>query len=210
VKDVITGVFILFENTIAVGDVVDVGGGHSGLVEGISIRAIKLRDGTGGVHTVPFSNVTSVVNMTKDFAYYLFNIKVDYAVDTDVVVEIVKDLGAELQSDPNYCDMIIAPIEIIGVDSFGSNAAVLQAQFKTRPLKQWTVGREFNRRLKKRFDERKIPLSFPQTMALLPQGRPENGATEIDAASNAAPGPEKPADPATSPAGQAGAARTVK
>ncbi len=71
VKDVITGVFILFENTIAVGDVVDLGGGHSGLVEHFSIRTIKLRDSAGGVHTVPFSAVTSVNNMTKDFAYYV-------------------------------------------------------------------------------------------------------------------------------------------
>jgi small-conductance mechanosensitive channel len=170
VKDVITGVFILFENTIAVGDVVDLGGGHSGLVEHFSIRTIKLRDAAGGVHTVPFSAVTSVNNMTKDFAYYVFNIKVDYAQDTDHVVEVVKELGQELQGDMAFCDLILAPIEIIGVDSFGPDAAVLQARFKTKPIKQWTVGREFNRRLKKRFDALKIPLTFPQSMVVLPGG----------------------------------------
>jgi small conductance mechanosensitive channel len=168
VKDVITGVFILFENTIAVGDIVDLGGGHSGLVEHFSIRTIKLRDSAGGVHTVPFSAVTSVNNMTKDFAYYVFNIKVDYAQDTDRIVDVVKTLGQELQNDMSFCDLILAPIEIIGVDSFGSDAAVLQARFKTKPIKQWVVGREFNRRMKKRFDELKIPLSFPQSVALLP------------------------------------------
>ena len=166
----ITGVFILFENTIAVGDVVDLGGGHSGLVEHFSIRTIKLRDASGGVHTVPFSAVTSVNNRTKDFAYYVFNIKVDYAQDTDHVVEVVKELGKELQGDMAFCDLILAPIEIIGVDSFGADAAVLQARFKTTPIKQWTVGREFNRRLKKRFDALKIPLTFPQSMVVLPGG----------------------------------------
>jgi small conductance mechanosensitive channel len=170
VKDVITGIFILFENTIAVGDVIDLGGGHSGLVEAFSIRTVKLRDSAGGVHTVPFSNVTTVVNMTKDFAYYLFNIKVDYAQDTDRIVDIVTALGAELQADAAYADLILAPIEIIGVDSFGSDAVTLQARFKTRPIKQWTVGREFNRRLKKKFDEQKIPLSFPQSMVLSADG----------------------------------------
>jgi small-conductance mechanosensitive channel len=172
VKDVITGVFILFENTIAVGDVVDLGGGHSGLVEHFSIRTIKLRDSAGGVHTVPFSNVTSVNNMTKDFAYYVFNIKVAYAVDSDTVVEAVTQLGAELQKDTAFGDLILAPLEIIGLDSFGPDAAILQARFKTKPINQWTVGREFNRRMKKRFVELGIPLTFPRSMIVTPGGGP--------------------------------------
>jgi small conductance mechanosensitive channel len=171
VKDVITGAFILFENTVAVGDVVDVGAGHSGLVEHFSIRTLKLRDGAGGVHTVPFSAVTSVINMTKDFAYYVFNIKVGYSEDTDRVVGVVSELGRELQSNMSFCDLILAPIEIIGVDSFGGDSVVLQARFKTKPGKQWSVGREFNKRLKKRFDEVGIPLSFPQSMVLIPDAR---------------------------------------
>jgi small conductance mechanosensitive channel len=175
VKDIITGVFILFENTIAVGDVVDVGSGHSGLVEAFSVRTIKLRDMSGGVHTIPFSNVTSVVNMTREYAFYLFNIRIDYGQDTDRVVGVVRGLGAELQDDPAFCDFILAPIEIIGIDSFGHDAVVLQARFKTKPLRQWAVGREFNRRLKKRFDELKIPLSFPQSMVIL-----QNASTGAD------------------------------
>ncbi|HEX4504849.1 MAG TPA: mechanosensitive ion channel domain-containing protein [Alphaproteobacteria bacterium] len=181
VKDVITGMFILFENTVAVGDVVDLGGGHSGLVEHFSIRTIRLRDSNGGVHTVPFSNVTSVNNMTKDFAYYLFNIKVDYAIDSDRVVEAVTQLGAELQEDPGYKELILAPIEIIGLDSFGADAAILQARFKTKPIKQWSVGREFNRRLKKRFAELGIPQSFAQSMVILP------GTGDATATENTAP-----------------------
>jgi small conductance mechanosensitive channel len=180
VKDVITGVFILFENTIAVGDVVDVGSGHSGLVEHFSLRTIKLRDSSGGVHTIPFSAVTSVNNMTKDFAYYVFNIKVDYAQDTDRVVEVVRELGKELQNDMSFCELILAPIEIIGLDSFGADAAILQARFKTKPIKQWTVGREFNRRLKKRFDELKIPLNFPQSMVMLPGGTRIRGEADLN------------------------------
>jgi small conductance mechanosensitive channel len=188
VKDVITGVFILFENTIAVGDVVDVGSGHSGLVEAFSIRTMKLRDTAGSVHTVPFSAVTSVVNMTKEFAYYVFNIKVDYAQDTDSVVEVVKALGAELQADPAFADLILAPIEIIGVDSFGPDAVILQARFKTRPIQQWNVGREFNRRMKKRFDALNIPLSFSQSISVLtPAGGKDVVGGAVDGEGVAAP-----------------------
>lgn len=166
VKDIITGIFILFENTIAVGDVVDVGSGHSGLVEHFSLRTIKLRDTAGGVHTVPFSNVTSVVNLTKEFAFYVFNIKVDYGQDTDRVIEVLKALGADLQADPDYGPLILGPIEIFGVDSFGNDAVIVQGRLKTRPIQQWAVGRQFNRRLKKRFDELKIPMSFPQSVIM--------------------------------------------
>ncbi len=190
VKDIITGVFILFENTVAVGDVVDLGGGHSGLVENFSIRTIKLRDGNGGVHTVPFSAVTSVNNMTKDFAYYVFNIKIDYAQDSDTVVEAITALGKELQNDMGFCDLILAPLEIIGLDSFGPDAAILQARFKTKPIKQWTVGREFNRRMKKRFLEIGIPQTFPQSMVLLPNGMPAPSDQQLSAAANQEKQPE--------------------
>jgi small conductance mechanosensitive channel len=200
VKDVITGMFILFENTVAVGDVVDLGGGHSGLVEHFSIRTIRLRDSNGGVHTVPFSNVTSVNNMTKDFAYYMFNIKVDYGLDSDRVVDAITQLGCELQDDPDYKDLILAPIEIIGLDSFGPDAAVLQARFKTKPIKQWTVGREFNRRLKKRFAELGIPQSFPQSLTILPAA---GAASSTEAASS-------PASEAINPESVEGPRRTIK
>jgi small conductance mechanosensitive channel len=202
VKDVITGIFILFENTIAVGDVVDVGGGHAGLVEHFSIRTLKLRDSAGGVHTVPFSAVTTVVNMTKDFAYYVFNIKVGYDQDTDRVVQVVTELGKDLQNDMGFCDLILAPIEIVGVDSFGGDAVVLQARFKTKPGKQWSVGREFNRRLKKRFGEVGIPLSFPQSMVLIPDAQakidiPAGAPVAVGAAEAETP----PGDPQAATAG---------
>jgi small conductance mechanosensitive channel len=177
VKDIITGIFILFENTIAVGDVVDVGSGHSGLVEHFSLRTIKLRDTAGGVHTVPFSNVTSVVNLTKEFAFYVFNIKVDYGQDTDRVIEVLKALGAELQADPDYGPLMLGPIEIFGVDSFGADAVIVQGRLKTRPIQQWAVGRQFNRRLKKRFEELKIPMSFPQSVIVNNAGGVERSDT---------------------------------
>ncbi|HSK39503.1 MAG TPA: mechanosensitive ion channel domain-containing protein [Arenibaculum sp.] len=162
VKDVITGLFILIEDTISVGDVVDVGNGHSGVVEAISIRSIRLRDLTGTVHTVPFSQVASVMNLTKDFSFYVFDIAIAYDEDPDRVIAVVKELGAEFQQEPDFARLILEPIEILGVDKFVDSAVIIKARFKTRPIQQWVVGREFNRRLKKRFAEAGIEIPFPQ------------------------------------------------
>ncbi len=160
VRDIITGLFILIEDTMSVGEVVNVGS-HTGLVEAMSIRAVRLRDLSGSVHTVPWSEVTSVINLTKDFSFYVMNIGVAYREDVDAVIAAVKQIGAELQSDPAYGTHILEPIEVMGVDSFGDNAVVIKARIKTYPIKQWFVGREFNRRMKRRFDELGIEIPFP-------------------------------------------------
>lgn len=161
VKDVITGLFILFEDTMSVGDVVDVGGGHSGVVEALSIRSLRLRDVAGSVHSIPFSQVATVKNLTKDFSFYVFDIGVSYREDSDRVVEVVRELGVELQKDHEFAPLILEPLEIMGVDAFLDSAILIKARIKTRPSQQWKVGREFNRRLKKRFDELGIEIPFP-------------------------------------------------
>ncbi|MEK9684011.1 MAG: mechanosensitive ion channel domain-containing protein [Rhodospirillaceae bacterium] len=160
VKDIITGIFILTEDQIAVGDVVRIGS-HSGLVEQLTLRTIRLRDTAGNVHIVPFSEVTTVENMTKDFSRYLFEIGVAYREDTDQVTEVLHEIGKELQSDEVYGTMIVEPLEVLGVDSFGDNAVNIRARITTKPIMQWRVGREFNRRMKKRFDELGIEIPFP-------------------------------------------------
>ena len=162
VKDMITGIFILFENTIAVGEVVDLGNKHSGVVEALSIRSVKLRDDSGGIHTVPFSDVSSVTNLSRDFSYYLFSVPIDYRVDTDTVAEVIKEIAKGLEADPKFATLILAPVDIWGVDGFGENGVSLKGSFKTRPLQQWAVGREFYRRLKKRLDELNIALPMPR------------------------------------------------
>jgi len=160
VQDVITGVFILMEDTISVGDVVDVGS-HSGLVEALTIRSVRLRDQAGSVHTVPFSAVTSVVNMTKDFSHFVLDVGVSYREDTDQVVEVLKEIDEEMRAEPEFARRMIAPIEILGVDRFADSAVMVKARLKTRPIEQWTVGREFNRRMKKRFDALGIEIPYP-------------------------------------------------
>ena len=167
VKDVITGLFILIEDTIAVGDVVDVGGGHSGVVEAISIRTIRLRDTAGAVHTVPFSSVTIVRNMTKDFSFAVFDVQVGYDEDTDRVTEILQEIAAGMQADELWRPDILAPLEVMGLDRLADSGVVIRARFKTRPIRQWAVGREFNRRMKKRFDALGVGIPYPHMQVVM-------------------------------------------
>ncbi|MFO1433719.1 MAG: mechanosensitive ion channel [Candidatus Competibacteraceae bacterium] len=158
VQDIINGVLILSEDLIAVGDVVDVGG-KSGRVEAVSIRHVRLRDLSGTVHTIPYSTIGIISNLTKDFSYYVFDVKVAYHQDVDQVMEILKQLGAELQRDSKFQSLILEPLEILGVEEFTNAAVLIKARIRTLPIKQWTIGREFNRRLKQRFEELGIEMA---------------------------------------------------
>jgi small conductance mechanosensitive channel len=160
VKDFINGLFLLFEGSVAVGDVVVING-TGGLVEAVTLRTIKMRDLGGNVHVIPNGTVNMITNMTKDYSRYIFDVGVAYREDVDEVMAVLKEIGESMQSDPEYADDILEPLEIFGVDKFADSAVIIKARITTRPLKQWRVGREFNRRMKKIFDERGIEIPFP-------------------------------------------------
>jgi Small-conductance mechanosensitive channel len=191
VQDVITGFFILVEDAIAVGDVVTVAG-TSGLVEDLSVRAIKLRDLSGSVHTVPFSSVDTVTNMTKTFSYYVADIGVAYKEDTDQVAQVSREVIEEMRGEPTYGASILEPLEVLGLDAFADSAVIVKVRVKTRPIKQWEVGREFNRRLKKRFDALGIEFPFPHRTIFFgsepPTAEPVPSAP-LDVAASVAPRP---------------------
>ncbi|VUD52862.1 putative MscS family protein YkuT [Thalassocella blandensis] len=159
-KDLITGFIIVIEDLVQVGDVIRVGD-RSGLVEKITIRKIQLRNLEGIVSTVPFSEIGIVDNFTKLFSYYLMNVGVAYRENTDEVINLLKQVDEEMREDENYKDNILEPIEILGVDAFADSAVIIKARIKTRPIKQWEVGREFNRRMKFLFDEQGVEIPFP-------------------------------------------------
>lgn len=160
VKNVFSGFFILLEDQIRVGDVVEVAG-KSGLVERITLRMTVLRDLSGNVHYIPNGEITVVTNMTKEYSRYVFDIGVAYREDIDEVIELIKQVDGDLRNDPEYCNDILEPIEILGLDKFADSAVIVRARTTTKPSRQWRVGREFNRRLKKVFDEKGIEIPFP-------------------------------------------------
>lgn len=161
VRDVISGFFIVLENQVRVGDVAIING-TGGLVESISFRTMVLRDLQGVVHVFPNGGITSLSNMTKGWSAFVLNMGIAYDQDTDEVVQVMKDVHAELMRDPEYGPKLLAPIEVFGVDEFGDSSVVIKARLKTLPIQQWSVGREYRRRLKKEFDRRGIEIPFPQ------------------------------------------------
>jgi moderate conductance mechanosensitive channel len=161
VKDVITGAFILFEDTVNIGDVVTVNG-TSGQVEAMSIRTLKIRDGSGTLHTIPFGAIATVSNMSRDYGYYAIDVALDYRQSTDKAVKALQDAFDDLVGDPGFRAATIGGLEIQGVDRFTDNAVHITGRIKTRALKQWDVGREFNRRMKLKFDELGIQFATPQ------------------------------------------------
>ncbi|BAE49115.1 mechanosensitive ion channel domain-containing protein [Paramagnetospirillum magneticum] len=166
VQDIITGAFVLFEDTMAVGDAVKVGE-HVGTVEAISIRAIKIRDGNGALHTVPFGAVSTVVNSSRGFNYAAMDIPVAYEVETDKAAAVITDLGAEMRAEAGWGAMMIDPVEVQGVERFDAASVVLRVRIKTTPGDRVTLIREFNRRLKQRFDAAGIAMSSPQAQKVV-------------------------------------------
>ncbi|GBD42697.1 Moderate conductance mechanosensitive channel YbiO [bacterium HR40] len=160
VQDLITGLFILLGDTIRVGDVVDLGG-KSGVVEAMSMRTVTLRSYDGSVHTIPYSSIDTVTNLTKDFSYWVVDVGVAYREDIDQVIRVLQEIDEQMRREWPFRRIVLQPIEIAGLDRFADSAVVVRARIKTRPGEQWRVGREFNRRLKKRFDELGIEIPFP-------------------------------------------------
>ncbi len=160
VRDVISGFFFILEDQVHVGDVVEVNG-TSGLVEAVKLRTLVLRDLSGTVHVVPNGEITTLSNKTKEFSYAVLDIGVAYKEDTDHVSAVLHDVGADLEADSDFSDSILASLEILGVSEFGDSAVVIKIRIKTRPLKQWMIGRELRRRIKKAFDTEGIEIPFP-------------------------------------------------
>ena len=173
VQDVINGFFILLEDQIRVGDVVQIAG-KAGLVEKVNLKMTILRDLAGNVHFVPNGQIDVVTNMTKEFSRYILDVGVAYREDVDQVIEIIKEIDEGMRNDPDFQDDITLPVEILGLDKFDDSAVIVKAYLTTKPIKQWRVGREFNRRLKKRFDELDIEIPFPHVT--LYQGQDKDGS----------------------------------
>ncbi|MBM3584816.1 MAG: mechanosensitive ion channel [Alphaproteobacteria bacterium] len=179
VKDVITGAFILFENQIAIGDVVDLGG-TSGVVESMTIRTVTLRDVSGNVHTIPYGNVTMVTNMTRDFAFAVLDVGVGYQDDTDRIATVLQALDRDLRREPDVAAAVLEPIEIHGVTALAVSSVTMRARVKTRAGLQWTIQRRYLAAIKKAFEREGIDRPLPQRIVTVRQvGAPTD--TELGA-----------------------------
>lgn len=160
VRDILSGFFFILEDQVRVGDAVIVNG-TSGLVEQINFRTIVIRDLEGVVHVFPNGTIQTLSNRTKTWSGYVFDLGVAYKEDTDRVVEVIMQVGEALRQDGRFGPLMIEPVEIFGIEKLDDSAVVIRGRIKTRPLQQWTVGREFLRRIKYAFDARGIEIPFP-------------------------------------------------
>jgi small conductance mechanosensitive channel len=157
VRDVIAGFFLILENQVRVGDVAAING-TGGSVEQVNLRTIVLRDGEGTVHVFQNGAINTLANRSKDFAYYVIDVNVLYDQDVNRVVGVLREVGDELGRDPVYRDLILAPLEVLGVDAFLDSKITIKIRIKTLPLKQWDVGRELRRRIVMAFERHRIVL----------------------------------------------------
>jgi moderate conductance mechanosensitive channel len=171
-KDLISGVSVIIEDSIAVGDVVKLGD-RSGVVEWMSLRSLRLRDGTGTVHWIPFGDVQIVSNLTKDFSYATFDLNVGYRSDVDKAMDVMRNVAEGLRADAEFAPFIREDIEIWGVDQFLDSAVLVKARIKTAPGRQWPVMREYNRRIKLAFEKEGIEIPYPQRTVRIVDDRRE-------------------------------------
>jgi small-conductance mechanosensitive channel len=191
VRDVITGAFLLFEDAVAVGDVVQLGG-LSGVVEQLSIRSIKLRATDGSVHIVPFSAVTTVTNMTRDFAFAVLDMTVAYSEDTDRVAEALRAVSAEMRAEPKWGTAMRDDIDVWGVERMSDSGVTVRARVKTEPSQRWAVAREFNGRIRRRFEQMGIAFAA-QPWAGVPTPPPAAPPAPPGGAAEPEPGAPPPA-----------------
>tara|TARA_R100000541_G_scaffold31370_1_gene40233 strand:- start:155 stop:2593 length:2439 start_codon:yes stop_codon:yes gene_type:complete len=176
VQDIITGVFIQFENVINVGDVITVGG-TTGTVEKLSVRSVSLRDVQGVFHMIPFSTVDVVSNYMRGFAYTVCDMGIAYRENVEEAKQAMFDaFDRMMENEPEIANSIMGELEWFGVQSLGDSAVVLRVRIKTDPGKQWSIGRMYNGYLKTVFDERGIEIPFPQQTIWL--GENKDGTTQ--------------------------------
>jgi small conductance mechanosensitive channel len=165
VKDLISGFFIILENQYRIGDVIEVAG-VSGLVESVSLRKTVLRDLQGKVHTIPNGEIKVASNFSKEWSRSVLDLGISYRDDIDQIVDLLIQIGKEMESEEPYKSAILEPLQVLGVEKFDESQMVIRMMVKTAPLKQWDVGRELRRRIKIRFDEKGIQLPFPHRVLI--------------------------------------------
>ncbi|MDQ2805101.1 MAG: mechanosensitive ion channel, partial [Pseudomonadota bacterium] len=188
VQDLITGIFLLLENAMQVGDWVTVSG-LSGSVENLSVRTIRLRATDGAVHIIPFSAVTSVTNTNRGLGNAAVSATVAFGEDTDRVSKALQEIATELKREPDFASRMLSDLQLWGVDKVDGAAVTIAGQIVCTDSGRWPVQREFNRRMKKRFQERGIELFNPARTVMMPMPEaPTSPASQ-----------QSPSQPAASP-----------
>jgi small-conductance mechanosensitive channel len=164
VKDIISGFFLILEDQVRIGDVAEING-TGGLVQAITLRTIVLRDVRGAMHVFPCGSVNTLANLTKDYAFAVLDVQVHQRHDTDEVIKVLEDTGKTVEVDPTFESAVLAPLEVLGVESLGDTGVTIRIRMKTLPQRQWDVARELRRRIKKAFESNEIEIPYVPLVA---------------------------------------------
>ena len=175
VKDFLTGLFLIMEDSVSIGDIVKIGN-FSGTVEDMSLRTIKLRAYDGTLHIFPYSEAQVISNSTKMFSYAVFEFPLDHNNDITKALDVMKAVGDAVRADPAFAGVILAPIDIAGVDKVSESGVLLKARMRTTPGKQWSVQREYLRRIRLAFEREGIEFNQSTTRLIAPQSFPSQQA----------------------------------
>jgi small conductance mechanosensitive channel len=171
IKDYFNGFFLLLDDQVRQGDVVEVAG-KGGLVEEVTLRYVRLRDFDGHVHFVPNGEIKVVTNRTREFATTVIEMPISYRDDPDEAFAAMQEVAAAMRAEPTWGERIAADLEVIGVERFSDSGLILRARLKVVPaIQQWNVRREFLRRLKKALDARGIEVPYPHLTIYPGQGK---------------------------------------
>jgi small conductance mechanosensitive channel len=175
VKDFFNGLFILMENQVRQGDVVEVGG-KTGVVEDITLRYVRLRDYEGSVHYIPNGLITTVTNKSRGYAYAVIDVSIAYSEDIGTAYRVMREVAVQMRADATIGARILDDLEIAGVQDWGDSDIVLRCRFKTVALEQWAIRREFLQRIKEAFDAHGIEIPYPH-LAIVHAGPDKGGST---------------------------------
>jgi small conductance mechanosensitive channel len=167
VKDFLTGIFLILEDAVSVGDVIRIGD-SGGTVEEMSLRTIKLRDFDGTLHVFPYSEAQVIHNKTKSFSFAVFEMNLAHSADITRALDLMKQAGDQIRSEEAFAPFILQPIEVVGVDKLSDAGVMLKARIKTAPGKQWMITREYNRRIKEEFDTGGVEFNATQLKLVTP------------------------------------------
>ena len=201
VQDLITGIFILIEDSLAVDDFVEING-HMGTVEGLTLRTVRLRDLDGIVHILTFSRIDSIHNMSRQFGVALMKIRIPFDMKIDDATTLMQETARDLRQDPIMRHHIWSPLEMQGIDRFEDGCAILRMRFRTSPEMQWDVARAFNMLLKQRMEEMGVELGAPR-LSVSMEGR---GGGRLDGTTSEGEADHQGRDASGRARGQAGVA----
>ncbi|MGB8434781.1 MAG: mechanosensitive ion channel family protein [Burkholderiales bacterium] len=173
IKDYFNGFFLLVDDQLRQGDVVEVAG-IGGLVEEVTLRYVRLRDYDGNVHFVPNGQISTVTNRTRNFAFAVMDIGIAYREDVDEAIEVIREVGRAMRADDSFGPRILEDLEVAGVDQWADSAVIIRCRFKVKPIEQWGVRRGFLQRLKAAFDAHGIEIPYPHLTVYA--GEPKQGA----------------------------------